>query len=617
MSLLVWLPLTQDLRNNGIDNSTFSIVSSNTTVNNSGKLGKCYNNNSHSGGGLISNKTIDLGQNQSMFCWFKFTDLEASSSLGGGLVSQHRYGSNSGMGITIKYVSSTTGYLSVNTGTGSSRTYNTYTGTTLLQANTWYHGGYTYDGSILKIYVNGICEKTQAISGMSVPTDYITVFCWSLTSGAGIHGDYKFYGDINDVRVYDHALSEKEVKELSKGLVAHYPLNGGRGGMDNLIDYSKVTQANFTTLVNRGKGSWNKLSLVTKDGYDCYLYDKSLSSTAFASGAWYSLMKANTTYTYSAWIYFTASANFNFTSLGHFQVYNSNSTASDKSHEDIVANRIYEPSIIPANKWTKIRITFTTNDLANSYFQIYPRYNIGANVGDLYFRDCKLEESNYPTSWTPNLVDPEYNIMGLSDIIEYDTSGNGYNGTKSGTLTNSSNTSRNSICTTFASGSHIAATINPTGYANSYTFSWWGKYTNYSGHMMWGFANGNRLNLYMASGNFYWNTGDGSNNPFNVSAATYGDGNWHHFAISGDGTTTKLYIDGEFKANAKTYKGVTGTSLYFNGWDSSTSYNFSGSLSDFRLYSTVLSANDIKELYQTASSIDKSGNLYGYEFVEI
>ena len=125
MSLRVWLPMTKDLSNQGTSDATFSIYggSTSTTINTNGKLGKCYNNNSHSSGGLISNKTINLGQNQSMFCWFKFTDLEASSSLGGGLVSQHRYGSNSGMGITIKYVSSTTGYLSVNTGTGSSRTY--------------------------------------------------------------------------------------------------------------------------------------------------------------------------------------------------------------------------------------------------------------------------------------------------------------------------------------------------------------------------------------------------------------------------------------------------------------------------------------------------------------
>ena len=228
MSLLVWLPLTEDLRNNGISDTVFSnINTSNTTINASGKLGKCYNNNSHTGGGLISNKTVNLGQKQSMFCWFKFTDLEAASSLGGGLVSQHRYGSNAGMGITIKYVSSTTGYLSVNTGTGSGRTYNTYTGTTLLQANTWYHGGYTYNGTTLKIYLNGVCEKTQAISGMYVPADYLTVFCWSLTgsSGANAHADYKFNGSINDARIYNHCLSELEIKRLSQGLIAHYPLN--------------------------------------------------------------------------------------------------------------------------------------------------------------------------------------------------------------------------------------------------------------------------------------------------------------------------------------------------------------------------------------------------------
>jgi hypothetical protein len=28
--------------------------------------------------------------------------------------------------------------------------------------------------------------------------------------------------DINDVRIYDHALSQAEVKELSKALVVHY-----------------------------------------------------------------------------------------------------------------------------------------------------------------------------------------------------------------------------------------------------------------------------------------------------------------------------------------------------------------------------------------------------------
>ena len=120
----------------------------------------------------------------------------------------------------------------------------------------------------------------------------------------------------------------------------------------------------------------------------------------------------------------------------------------------------------------------------------------------------------------------------------------------------------------------------------------------------------------MSGGNFYWNTGDGNNNPFNISAATYGDNQWHHFAITGDGTTTKLYIDGEFKANAKTYRGITGTTIYLNGWDSGTNYNFNGQLSDFRLYATVLSADDIKRLYEVSASVSKNGSMLGYEMKE-
>jgi hypothetical protein len=39
-------------------------------------------------------------------------------------------------------------------------------------------------------------------------------------------------------------------------------------------------------------------------------------------------------------------------------------------------------------------------------------------------------------------------------------------------------------------------------------------------------------------------------------------------------------------------------------------------MSDFRIYATALSAEDVAELYHTAASIDKQGNLFCGEVVE-
>lgn len=597
MSLLVWLPLNGNLNNQGIENVI--VTNYGATIDNNGKIGKCYyfDGNGHY---LQYNKTLNFYSGDFSYAiWLKPMDDTRSI-----IFSEYASSGSSDIALELTAARALRLYWA-----GSPDIYPT---NCVLPSNQWSHVVVTRSGNIAKFYING--ELRYTYTG--------TLNNRSSTSKIRMGDDYRggtsvsYMGYMNDARIYDHCLSAKEIKEISKGLVVHYPLNGGGRAADNMLVYSTVNATNQTLLKNNISTAWNDITLTTKEGYQCYLYPSAQSSTWWYTRTWYHALKANTTYTYSVDLYCTKEHDFSFGSLGHFQVINSNSTASDKTHEDVASARIYEPSRVQANKWTRCRITFTTNNLANSDFAVYPRYNIAANDCDVYFKNCKLEENNIPTHWMPNSTDNEYIYMGYNSIIEYDTSGNNYNGTKSGTLSYISDTPKYSVATTFANNSHIILDIVPSGYANSYTFSWWGKYTNYSSHMMWGFSNGNRLNLYMSGGNFYWNTGDGNSNPFSISAATYGDNKWHHFAVSGDGTTTKLYIDGIFKANAQTYKAITGTNLVFNGWAASGDYNFNGSLSDFRLYATPLSEVDIKELYQMGASITNNGTLFGYEFNE-
>jgi hypothetical protein len=139
--------------------------------------------------------------------------------------------------------------------------------------------------------------------------------------------------------------------------------------------------------------------------------------------------------------------------------------------------------------------------------------------------------------------------------------------------------------------------------------------------MHWGFSDGIRFNgIY--NGNL-WNTGDGGSNPLYKPGTTTqvtapSTGIWHHYVMTGNGTKCYVYLDGELWAEAKTYKAISGTSIYINGWDSSTSYSNSDlDINDFRIYATALSAADVAELYHTAASVDNHGNVYAGELKEV
>jgi nitrogen fixation protein FixH len=83
-----------------------------------------------------------------------------------------------------------------------------FNGTTSVQTNTWYHVAMTYDGGYLKLYVNGNQDGSLAVSGP------ILVANNPFRIGSGGPGPWNFSGRVDELSLYDRALSVAEIQEI-------------------------------------------------------------------------------------------------------------------------------------------------------------------------------------------------------------------------------------------------------------------------------------------------------------------------------------------------------------------------------------------------------------------
>jgi hypothetical protein len=86
--------------------------------------------------------------------------------------------------------------------------YGVVDGKTQVQFDTWYHVAMTYDGAILKIYVNGALDGSVAAAGSIAPTSE------PLRIGGPGSGPWWFNGGVDEVSLYNRALSDAEVQAI-------------------------------------------------------------------------------------------------------------------------------------------------------------------------------------------------------------------------------------------------------------------------------------------------------------------------------------------------------------------------------------------------------------------
>ena len=206
MSLRLWLPLNEDLRNQGLDDVT--VTNSGATIDNNGKIGKCY---SFDGSNDYINITDFNMSNMSEFsisCWVKPSsdNINYLFLVRGNGQHQIRI---SGDGFCFRdnhHANQTVVSFDSN-----------------FEANKWTHILCVYKKGEIFLYQDGIQTAYKDYSHNDSQTNSNNTEI-RIARQQSSSGNLYFNGLINDFRIYDEALSPKQIKELSKGLVLHYPL---------------------------------------------------------------------------------------------------------------------------------------------------------------------------------------------------------------------------------------------------------------------------------------------------------------------------------------------------------------------------------------------------------
>ena len=578
MSLQVWLPLNGNLNNQGLDSSLEFTNTASATVATDGKLGSCYSFSATSGNGLLlssgksASEFMDAYINHrswSLCAWVKTT---SDSSIVFGLT----YG--------LRFFCGSTNIVRLGDNEGDVEASNSIS----TADGKWHHICATYDttDNAVNVYVDGVKGTTTYYPSGST---YASPWTSAVAIGRNFNDTaaspaFYFQGSMNDARIYDHCLSAKEVKEISKGLICHYKLDNNGFGNPNLI--TTMSPGGRTTL--NGKYGLNADFSQNTDTYGYFNVSPAL--------------ELDTTYTLSFDV-----SNFPKGGSWNFMLWN---------------NANYEVGTITKDGHYTYTFVPSESKLPSDYNLTKFLFDDGSRTnpsGVVHFTNFKIEKGNKATPWCPHTSDSLYASLGLDSTTESDCSGYNNNGTISGSGSCESNSPRYSCSFTtnsagrisssngFPVGTHPVFTVNFWLKSNEGTFSQWGDVLSIQGnHQI-------RLEAVYASGStfewFNYPLGTlGGFGEFNVSKNV-----WYMITLVSDGSKFYCYKD----ASLYNTTSFTGTEWTTNGaftiGDSSGMYV---SISDVRIYSTALSDSDIKELYNISASVDKNGNMYAYEFKE-
>lgn len=503
-----------------------------------------------------------------------------------------------------------------------------------VQDGVWTHVTFVYNSSEKKIYIyrNGELFLEKSFTGTH-PTYAESAGLWigrriTLTSSGNLSYGNAACCELNDLRIYNHVLSISEIKEIYKTLVLHYKMDDDRKLMYS-SDYSELSYQ--TVLAN----VFGKKHLSS----DNVRYLDNTHNGYFNT---YNILPADQIYNVDddGWISLNVEST-------HFGMDASETCYNNCAFKEIQLTKgYYRLSVVVKNavpfqysSWAMYdkSVPTSTDYLQRAWEQNNSQFNLnGNNRGVKYFsidsnktvgimlslrRGVKIKillckcysNSTYP--WVP---------YDFNNCI--DSSGFGYDGKYENIASNTpSMVYTQATCRSYPSESGGVRDIEDpiTKLTDEFTIAFWAKHTdNSSTYAVWNGRTkvGDSVAVFIINGKIRFDD-DVEQTTGNTTLVA---GQWNHVVCTFSKTNgKKIYVNGVIdKQTTEAPSLETKDNQYASiGFSTSGEYQFGtnylvGWLSDFRIYMTEFSDEDVRELYNVREKIDKNGNIYGKELIE-
>jgi len=509
----------------------------------------------------------------------------------------------------------------------------TCTGATWLDVNEWHHWGISYDGSIIRSYIDGSeCGNKSLMGPLQSNSNSFYI--------GGYGGSQEMNGIIDEVRIYNRTLSADEIRELyNESLVSHSLVLKGSGDMTEIDTEGEHTTINNTDMVGVWQFEGNALDSTTNgnngtvtgatntsgmiggayefDGTGDYvLLPDLVDSYPFTMTVWFSINDISADGTV-----------FSLNDASNYQIYYMLSHRADDldytcRNETVIASaRIY--TVLGENKWHFATIVFKNDTYREAYLDgVWKQANTvdcgfysgvdQATIGLTrtstpvgYFNGTIDEVMIYNRTLSADEISALYNEQKDKLVGHWDLNGNTDDSSKynnDGTVTNALVTNKGKFKQAYefdGAGDYVSmGDIDGTDGLSEITVSVWVKSNvlNQNGIIVGKNDVNNVWTLLLESGTLKWRGGGADNTVTSSSPAV---DVWTHIVATQSGTAGKLYVSGtEVDTGVSTALGSSALAVEIGRYSTAGGgYYFNGTIDEVRIYSKALTAAEVRSLY--------------------